>query len=486
MQHQGALYRECWRMLHAVPRDDDMTDAVIGDPLSATAHENPVAPHITVSVGNLLDAGPWALAQNIVLALVCFTIICDGFSNLAFGLAIPAMSHALGVEPRAFSIVFAVGFAGLTVGTVSAGPLGDRFGRKPILLLSILVFAVFTLTLAFVDNVADLTTLRFLAGLGLGGAMPNATALIAECAPARHRSLVITIAALCIPVGGMVGAVAASAILPHLGWENLFVVAGAIPLAVCPILYFILPESPKFLAGNENRRPQLVRVLDALKISYPSHAVFKQTEDIAEKKLSARLLFQPAYLRDTIALWLAFFFSLALGYFLVSWIPTILAAAGFGPRVSSLGLFAYNGGGLIGAIGAALLMEQLGSRVLMLFSIAGILLSLSFSMVSSLAALGPDVVMLALFGLGVSVNAVTSPLFAIASYTYPTAFRSVGVALALAFGRVGAIVSSYMGGAISHSDSDGLASFHVSVVLLVGSTLSLWLLRRHIPPVRRT
>jgi AAHS family 4-hydroxybenzoate transporter-like MFS transporter len=462
-----------------------MTDAVIRDALGAAAPEHPAAPRVTANVGNLLDAGPWALAQNIILVLVCFTIICDGFSNLAFGLAIPAMSHALRVEPRAFSIVFAVGFAGLTLGTISAGPLGDRFGRKPILLLSILVFAIFTVALAFVDNIVDLTALRFLAGLGLGGAMPNATALIAECAPARHRSLVITIAALCVPVGGMVGAVAASAILPHLGWENLFIVAGAIPLAACPALYFILPESPKFLAFHERRRPQLVRVLDKLKISYPDQADFTHTNDIAETRLSARLLFQPAYLRDTIALWMAFFFALALGYFLVSWIPTVLAGAGFGLRVASLGLLAYNGGGLIGAIGAALLMERFGSRVLMLFSIAGILLSLAFSMAGSLAALGPAVVMLALFGLGVSVNAVTSPLFAIASYTYPTAFRSVGIALALAFGRVGAIVSSYAGGAVSHSDAAGLTSFHVSAVLLLGSTLSLWLLRRHIPPVKQ-
>jgi AAHS family 4-hydroxybenzoate transporter-like MFS transporter len=90
-----------------------------------------------------------------------------------------------------------------------------------------------------------------------------------------------------------------------------------------------------------------------------------------------------------------------------------------------------------------------------------------------------------LFGLGVSVTAVTSPLFAIASYTYPTAFRSVGIAMALAFGRVGAIASSYVGGAVSHAQSAGLVSFHVSAILLVGSTLSLWLLRRHIPPLRR-
>jgi AAHS family 4-hydroxybenzoate transporter-like MFS transporter len=462
-----------------------MTDVVVGNPLGFAALEKPGAQHVTASIGKLLDAGPWALAQNIVLALICFTIICDGFSNLAFGLAIPAMSHTLGVEPRAFSIVFAVGFAGLTVGTVSAGPLGDRFGRKPILLLSILIFAVFTLALPLADNVAGLTTLRFLAGLGLGGAAPNAVALIAECAPARHRSLVITIAALCVPMGGMVGAVAASAILPHLGWQNLFIVAGAIPLAACPILYLMLPESPKFLAGDINRRPQLVRVLDKLKIAYPSQANFTQTEDIAEKKLSARLLFQSAYLRDTIALWMAFFFSLALGYFLVSWIPTILAGAGFGPRAASLGLFAYNGGGLIGALGAALLLERFGSRVLMLFSIAGILLSLAAGMATSLATLGPGLVMFVLFGLGVSVTAVTSPLFAIASYTYPTAFRSVGIALALAFGRVGAIASSYLGGAVSHSDSAGLASFHLAAVLLAGSTLSLLLLRRHIPPVRR-
>jgi AAHS family 4-hydroxybenzoate transporter-like MFS transporter len=439
----------------------------------------------STSIGALVDAGPWAFAQTLILVLICFTIICDGFNNLAFGLAIPAMSHTLGVEPRAFATTFAVGFAGLTVGTIGAGPLGDRFGRKPILLLSLFLFAIFTMALAFAHDVATLTTLRFLAGLGLGGAMPNATALIAECAPARHRSLVITIAALCVPIGGMVGAIAASAILPHLGWQNLFIVAGIIPLAVSPVLYFMLPESPKFLAGDIKRRPRLVEVLNRLKISYPSEANFTRDEQIPEAKLSARLLFQSAYLRDTIALWMAFFFALTLGYFLVSWIPTILAGAGFSLRIASLGLLAYNGGGLVGALGAALLMERFGSRVLMLFSLAGIILAVVVGMTPGLAALGSALVMLVLFGLGVSVTAVTSPLFAIASYTYPTAFRSVGIAMALAFGRVGAIASSYLGGAVSHAASAGLVSFQVSAVLLVGSTLSLWLLRRHIPPVQR-
>jgi len=462
-----------------------MTVDVLGNPLSAAQPGGAGVGPAPTSIGAVVDAGPWALAQNVILILICFTIICDGFNNLAFGLAIPAMSHTLGVEPRAFATTFAVGFAGLTVGTIGAGPLGDRFGRKPILLLSLFLFAIFTMALAFAHDVASLTTLRCLAGLGLGGALPNGTALIAECAPARHRSLVITIAALCVPIGGMVGAIAASAILPHLGWQNLFIVAGMIPLAVSPILYFMLPESPKFLAGDVKRRPQLLRVLDRLKISYPMQANFTRDEEIPEEKLSARLLFQSAYLRDTLALWMAFFFALALGYFLVSWIPTILAGAGYGLRIASLGLLAYNGGGLIGALGAAVLMERFGSRVLMLFSIAGIILAVAVGMTSGLAALGPALVMLVLFGLGVSVTAVTSPLFAIASYTYPTAFRSVGIAMALAFGRVGAIASSYVGGAVSHAQSAGLVSFHVSAILLVGSTLSLWLLRRHIPPLRR-
>lgn len=462
-----------------------MTDAALGTPVGKAEFEKPVATPVATSIGQLLDAGPWALAQNVILALVCFTIICDGFANLAFGLAIPAMSHTLGVEPRAFSIVFAVGFAGLTLGTICAGPLGDRFGRKPILLLSLFVFAIFTVALAFQSSVATLTALRCLAGLGLGGALPNATALIAESAPVRHRGLVVTITALCVPAGGMVGAIAASAILPQLGWRNLFIIAGAIPLVASPLLYVMLPESPKFLAGDARRRKQLLRVLDKLKISYPAQAIFTRDEAIPEEKLSFRLLLQPEYLRDTVALWLAFFFALALGYFLVSWIPTILAGAGFGLRVASLGLFAFNGGGLIGAICAALLMERLGSRVLMLFSIAGVILALAACLAPGLASLGPILVMLVLFGLGVTSTAVTSPLFAIASYTYPTAFRSVGIAMALAFGRVGAMASAYVGGAISHGHQAGLATFHVAAVLLVGSTLSLFLLRRHIPPVRR-
>ena len=436
-----------------------------------------------VDIGDLIDAGPWRTPQNVTLALACFIVICDGFDNLVFGLAIPALSRGLGSSPKDFGIVMAFSFIGLSVGTIYAGRWGDRYGRKPILLSSLLLFGLFTAALSTAHGIIALTVLRFIAGIGLGGAIPNVTALVAECSPGRHRALAVTLTATSMTIGGMFGAGIASWILPSFGWRLLFVAAGCMPLVGLPFLYALLPESPKYLAANPLNRERLVRVLDRLSVAYPKRVSITRKEEASGERVDPKMLFGAVFLRDTLCLWMTFFFAMAVGYMLLNWIPTILSDAGFSLRQSSLGLLIYNCGGIVGAVVAALIVRRVGSRVVIYSCLGGMIVAL-------FAGVGPGFTVASLafaasilFMLGVFVIAASSSIFAIASNVYPTALRSIGIGSAVAFGRLGAIGSSFLGAAMSGAAKGTDTSFKVAAALLAGQALAMAFLTRHVPPV---
>jgi AAHS family 4-hydroxybenzoate transporter-like MFS transporter len=438
-----------------------------------------------VDIDALVDRASWSNVQKMVALLVCLALVCDGFDNLAYGLVIPALSRQYSVLPGAFGIVLALGFVGLTLGTITAGPLGDRVGRKPVLLGCIILFALFTLATVSANSVFMLGVLRFLAGLGLGGAIPNATALIAESTGAKHRHLAVSAGAVSIIVGGILSAALASVILPHEGWRVLFYIAGGISLASAPLIYFGVPESPKFLARDVRNTAKLRGALARLRVPFPQNARITRSAGVEDSHFAFGTIFGAELLWDTLALWFAFFCAMTLGYLMASWIPTMLAGIGWDQRSSSLGLLTFNSGGLVGTGCAAALMGYFSSRILAAFAMAGVVIALSVAFAPSLAVLDPRLIFVALFALGACVIAVTSPLFAIATHIYPTRARSAGVACAVAFGRVGAIASSFIGAAVSRLDTHGVAYFYLAAALLGGSTLALLLIRQHTRPTMR-
>jgi AAHS family 4-hydroxybenzoate transporter-like MFS transporter len=347
----------------------------------------------------------------------------------------------------------------------------------------LLIFGLFTAALSTAHGILGLTVLRFLAGLGLGGAIPNVTALMAECSPVRHRALAVTLTAIAMTVGAMLGAGIASWILPAFGWRALFMVAGSIPLLALPVLYILLPESPKYLAGGPYNRERLRRVLDGLRVKYPSHGVITRQEEGDAERVSAWMLFDFAFLRDTLALWMTFFFAMAVGYMLLNWIPTILTDAGFSLRQSSLGLFVYNGGGILGAVMGALIVRRLSSRAVLYFCVGGMFVALFAGAGPKFASTNAGLVVAVLFLLGVFLTAASSSIFAIASNAYPTALRSMGIGAAVAFGRLGAIGSSFMGAAASGAAAGSRTSFQVAAALLAGEAIAMMFITRHVPPV---
>jgi AAHS family 4-hydroxybenzoate transporter-like MFS transporter len=400
-----------------------------------------------------LDHGEWTVARKSVLALAALSIIFDGFDNQLMGFAVPAIARDWGVPRGVFAPILALGLMGMVLGSVLAGYFGDRRGRRPALIGCITVFALATLGIGFVHHLLMLSVLRVIAGAGIGGALPNASTLTAEFTPVRRRATAVILTIVCLPLGGMVAGVFAAHILPFYSWRVLFFVGGGAPLALASTLFFVLPESPRFLSRDPSRSAELGRLLKRLGYLWPlppPGTGVPANEQVESKSL--RALFEPATLRDTAFLWLASFSCLACVYLVFSWLPSLLTARGLGLAAASNGLAAYNFGGVLGALCCAWLVPRLGSRFpLLSFAALG---AASAIFLANLGAGASHFSLIASLGAhGFFVNGVQTTIYALAAHIYSLPIRARGVAAALAVGRVGSIVSALVGSILIQAGS---------------------------------
>src|SRR4029077_17894068 len=227
-----------------------------------------------IDVGRVLDEGQLGRQQQLFVFLAALTIVFDGVDNQLLGIAIPAMMREWALPRAAFAPILAGGMIGMMVGGAIAGIMGDRLGRKFVLTVSVVVFGLLTAAMALVDNLVVLGPLLFLAGLGLGGAMPNAAALSSEYVPRRHRPFAVTLTIVCIPLGGTLAGLLGAEILPRYGWRGPFLGGGFLPLVLSAVFLQVLPESPRYLARQRPRWPELASLLRRLGHNVPDNTAF--------------------------------------------------------------------------------------------------------------------------------------------------------------------------------------------------------------------
>src|SRR6478736_5879952 len=201
-----------------------------------------------VDVADFIDQQPVGGFQMRLLLTCAAVLFLDGFDTQAIGYVAPALAKEWGLTKGALGPVFSAGLFGLMIGALVFGPLADRIGRKKIIILSTLAFGIGTLATAFINDVNTLLLVRFLTGLGLGGAMPNTIAITSEFSPHRRRATMVMIMFCGFSVGAALGGLLAAALIPHFGWRSVFVVGGVAPLLLAPVLAAHLPESVRFLA----------------------------------------------------------------------------------------------------------------------------------------------------------------------------------------------------------------------------------------------
>ncbi len=432
----------------------------------------------TVDVGKLLDDGRWSAYQKLLVVGIALTIIFDGLDNQLLGAAVPAMMREWALPRPAFAWVLAAALFGMVVGGFTGGYIGDRLGRRTALLGSVAWFGVLTVLVSFSGDVTTLTVLRFFAGLGLGGAMPNAAALASEYVPLRRRPFAVTLTIVCIPIGGTLAGFTGALVLPAYGWRALFLIGGTLPLVLAALLWTILPESPRYLARQPARWPELTLLLRRLGHTFPPGVAFVDSHERAVERASVRSLLVPEYRRDTLALCAAFFFCLLSVYTGTNWVPSLLTSAGFDVATANYGLTAFNLGGVVGAVLGAMVFARLGSRITMLAMTAG---AIAGSVLLASAPIGGQstlAVLAMLAWTGGLINAVQTTMYALAAHVYPAGIRATGVGTALAIGRIGGVVSTFAGAQALESGPSQM--FALIAVTLSVVFVALALVRNHI------
>jgi AAHS family 4-hydroxybenzoate transporter-like MFS transporter len=447
--------------------------------MSATTLSTPGA---SVDIGHVLDDGPYTRMQKIVVFMAALSIVMDGFDGQLIGFAIPMLIKEWGITRSAFAPAVAAGLVGMGIGSACAGLFADRFGRRMAVIASVFIFGTATCAIGLAPDILTIAVLRFIAGLGIGGALPSSTTMTAEFTPARRRTLAVTATIVCVPLGGMLAGLFAGVVLPAYGWRGLFFIGGSFPILLAVVLLFTLPESPRFLARRKGRWPELSRLLSRMERPTSSDTVYTDaSEQATEKRAGFGALFEAGQARNTIAIWCAFFMCLLAVYSAFSWLPTMLAAEGLAPAVAGSGLTAYNLGGVIGALVCAVAITRFGSRWPLVTCCAGAAIS-AFMIQGLYVSQNTSLLFCGLGVHGMFVNAVQSTMYALCAFVYPTSVRATGTASALAFGRLGAILSSFAGAAVITA---GGASAYLTMLggAMVLVLVSLMVVKRHIPRV---
>ena len=380
------------------------------------------------------------------MLLTCAAVLfLDGFDTQAIGYVAPALAKEWGLSKAALGPVFSAGLFGLMIGALVFGPLADRIGRKKIIIFSTLAFGIGTLATAFIGDVNTLLAIRFLTGLGLGGAMPNAVAMTSEFSPHRRRATMVMIMFCGFSIGAALGGLLAAALIPQFGWRAVFVVGGIAPLLLVPILALRLPESVRFLALTGQASGRVAELLGQIdpKAGFTSATRFV----VNEPKLPGMPvlhLFREGRMLPTLLLWVVFFMSLLDLYFLSNWLPTVLNDLGASLSSAAVIGSMLQVGGVVGTFALGSIIDRFSFRALALVYFAAVFA------VGAIGQLGHSVALVtaAIFAAGFCIVGGQIAANALAAEFYPTSVRATGVGWALGIGRIGSIVGPLVGGAL--------------------------------------
>jgi AAHS family 4-hydroxybenzoate transporter-like MFS transporter len=381
-------------------------------------------------------------ALQIRVATICTLIqMCDGYDINSIGWAVPSLIGAWHLPPPAFSSVFVWSSIGIMVGALSSGPIGDRFGRRPLLLASLTIFGLASLLSAFAGSLEMLSALRFFTGLGIGGAFAGTVALTGDYTPRHRRATMIMVTFTGAPLGGFLGGQLVALLLQlNYGWPIIFVVGGVFPLALVLLAAVWLPESPRFLLARSNLAPRHLALLRRLDIA-PGHADL-QSVDVAHGN-PIKLLFGEGYALQTVLLWIIFFCSLLNLYLFAYWLPTVLNLTGMTKAAAVFASSLRDFGAILAVLYLGVAIDRVGpERSLAIHYAAGAL----FIALIALVAMPYAVLMVVIFLSGLTIIGSQTGANATCGALYPARMRATGIGWALGIGRLGGIAAPALGG----------------------------------------
>ncbi len=382
---------------------------------------------------------------NINLLIWSFlALAADGFDLAGLASAAPELARTWHVAPKAFAPALSASLFGILFGAPLLGHAGDRFGRKTLIVAGCVVFSLGTLATVWATNLDQVVAMRVLAGVGIGGLMPNAIALNSELAPKRLRATLVVLMFTGITAGAGIPGLIQAWLIPRHGWQVMFWIGGLAPLVVAVCLWFTLPESVKFLAFRPDRHAEFLRSVRRLRrdLAIADDAQFVGAPAAQENGLGTQAIFRGSFAWITPLLWVCFASALMTNFFLNSWLPLIFEGSGLTAKQSGIATSLYHSGGTIGGLLVSLALGRFGFTVIALLFLCATL---------AIAAIGfpglPYMAMVSAVALsGFCTLGAQFGNNAAAGLLYPTASRASGVGWALGIGRFGSIAGPLVGG----------------------------------------
>ena len=400
----------------------------------------------TINIKSFIDERPISAYQWFLVALCFVVVVADGMDVAIMGFVTPSILQEWGISAPVFGIVISAAPFGLVIGALVAGPSSDRFGRKIVLTISLLIFGLLTIAAAYAASPTQMAVLRLLAGMGMGAAMPNTTTLLSEYAPQRRRSLMITVMFTGFNFGSGIIGFAAGYLIPTYGWRSVLLLGGAVPLALVPLLALFLPESARWLALHGAASGRIAAVLGRVTgYRFSGDETFVSVEPPVQARKPISVLFSQGYGVTTVALWITYFMGLMVIYLLTGWLPTMMKGAGLSISTAANVTAMFQIGGTIGAILVGWAMDKARPALVIAAAyLGGGLCVLAVSQLGVLSAALAAVV----FAAGFCMSGAQTGLNAYAPGCYPTMARATGVSWMLGMGRFGSILGSFVGGAL--------------------------------------
>jgi AAHS family 4-hydroxybenzoate transporter-like MFS transporter len=424
----------------------------------------------TVDVQTFLNAQRFSAYQWLVFALCFVIVLLDGFDTAAIGYIAPSLVTEWGIGRPALAPVLSAALFGLAAGALLAGPMADRLGRKRVLVGSVFVFAVACLASSFAADLAQLTVLRFVTGIGLGAAMPNAVTLMSEYCPDQRRAT-LTNAMFCgFPLGAACGGFLAAWMIPQWGWRSVLMLGGVTPLVLTVLLVLLLPESVRYMVARsmpvERIRAVLARI--SARAADAGSFVMRETKTSAAGS-GLGVVFSRQYAAGSVMLWLAYFMGLVIFYALINWMPILFKDAGLDPKDATLIAALFPLGG-VGAIFFGWLMDRFNGNWIIGIGY-GLTAVAIYAIGQAAGSVGALVVVV--FVAGTLMNTAQSSMPALAAGFYPTQGRATGVAWMLGIGRFGGIAGSFLVAELARRQLDFATIFTIVAVAGVIAAVAL-------------
>jgi MFS transporter, AAHS family, 4-hydroxybenzoate transporter len=391
-------------------------------------------------------------------------MMADGFDLLNASIAGPAIIKEWNISRAAMGPVFSASLFGFFVGAPLFGFMGDRYGRKLTIVVSLIFLGLSTLVCAFAHDLQELLWLRFLSGLALGGVIPSVIALNSEFVPQRLRATFLVVISIGISLGGSIPGIVGVTLMPIYGWPVIFIVGGVVPIVVGLLMIFAVPESIKFMVlrgGHDEKVQRLVRRIDPdVAVTPATQFVLEPGEGSARARGSMTGLFRDGWAVVTVLVWLIFVLNLMSNNLLNAWLPMIVQTTGHSAEQGAYAGTLYQLGGSFGGLLIGIFIDRLGLKVLC------VMFAVSVPVVAFTGNAGfSDVLLLVMaFLSGCVVTGMQNALNASAGLIYPTSLRANGVGYALGIGRVGSIAGPLLGSLLSRMEMPASAFFYVTAI----------------------